>query len=509
LKSAAAVGPAVLLSRYAGAASAQGGALSGMNAVVFLTDQERAIQHFPAGWAAENLPGENRLRRYGLTFRNAFTDACMCSPARSTWMSGFFPAQHGVKYTLESDMSPPKNPQRELPLALPNLATVMRSAGLNPVYKGKFHCVKAAAGEENWVPQDVDQYGWTRWNPPDAGANQNLDQAGGGMVNNDFRIMTSIGSPESGSEGVLQFLASEDAKRQPFFLVVSLVNPHDVLFYPNSYLQAGYQRTWLLGDVPVPSTFREPLLTKPLVQRQFKRLFQVGGGRITTRQQAHDYINFYAHLIQSSDTYLMQVLDALQAQDLLENTVVIKTADHGEMGLSHGGLRQKNFNFYEEAIRVPLVWSNPRLFPRPRTTDALVAHVDFLPTLATLFGAAQAAPWQGVDYSRVVLSPSSRPTQDYIVFTYDDFQSGQPHGPYPSPPNHVVSIREARYKLAEYFDERGVKRSVFEMYDRATDPDEVNNLAFPGTTRTREQQRQYVRLRRKLERVKRTRLARL
>ena len=55
-----------------------------------------------------------RLMRNGLTFENAFTNSCMCSPARSTWMSGFFPAQHGVKYTLEEDMSPPKNPQVQL-----------------------------------------------------------------------------------------------------------------------------------------------------------------------------------------------------------------------------------------------------------------------------------------------------------------------------------------------------------------------------------------------------------
>jgi Sulfatase len=209
LKTTAAVGPALMLSRVAAPAQAAAGQLKGMNVVVFLTDQERGIQHFPSGWAAENfpsgwaaenLPGDNRLRRYGLTFRQAFTDACMCSPARSTWMTGFFPAQHGVKYTLEAESFPPKNPQVELPLDLPNLATVMKSAGLNPVYKGKFHCVTAAAGGENWVPQDVGQYGWTRWNPPDAGANQNLDQAGGGIVNNDFRYMTPIGDVASGAE---------------------------------------------------------------------------------------------------------------------------------------------------------------------------------------------------------------------------------------------------------------------------------------------------------------------
>ena len=75
-----------------------------MNVLVFLTDQQRAVQHFPPGWTERNMPGFHRLQQHGLTFENAFTNACMCSPARSTLMSGYFPAQHGVKYTLETDM---------------------------------------------------------------------------------------------------------------------------------------------------------------------------------------------------------------------------------------------------------------------------------------------------------------------------------------------------------------------------------------------------------------------
>src|SRR5262249_9723684 len=79
----------------------RGGSGLPRNVVLFITDQERAIQHFPAGWELQNLPGLTRLRRNGLSFDRAFTDACMCSPARSTLMTGYFPAQHGVKYTLE------------------------------------------------------------------------------------------------------------------------------------------------------------------------------------------------------------------------------------------------------------------------------------------------------------------------------------------------------------------------------------------------------------------------
>ena len=52
--------------------------VAGMNIVLFLTDQERAIQHFPPNWLRQNLPGMRRLQRHGLSFERAFTNACMC-----------------------------------------------------------------------------------------------------------------------------------------------------------------------------------------------------------------------------------------------------------------------------------------------------------------------------------------------------------------------------------------------------------------------------------------------
>ena len=121
--------------------------VAGMNVLMFLTDQQRAVQHFPPGWTKRNMPGLSRLQQHGLTFENAFTNACMCSPARSTLMSGYFPAQHGVKYTLETDMPVEQYPaQVALSTSFKNPATVVAAAGYNPVYKGKFHCVKPANG---------------------------------------------------------------------------------------------------------------------------------------------------------------------------------------------------------------------------------------------------------------------------------------------------------------------------------------------------------------------------
>jgi choline-sulfatase len=225
------------------------GKLKGMNVILFLTDQERAIQHFPPGWAKQNLPGQTQLKKNGLTFARAFCAASMCSPSRSSMMTGYFPAQTGVKWTLEQTMHGPKYPQQVLPMDLPNLGTVMAAAGYATPYKGKFHLTKYPEKAAGFVPHDVNKYGFQRWDPQDAGANQDPSEFGGGNADNDGRFMNSTGSVEEGDEGVIAYLQSDAAKQGPFFLVVSLVNPHDVLAYPKENEANGYSDpSWFEGS---------------------------------------------------------------------------------------------------------------------------------------------------------------------------------------------------------------------------------------------------------------------
>lgn len=483
--------------------------LRGMNVMLFITDQQRAIQHFPPGWAEENLRGLERLKRHGLSFERAFCNACMCSPSRATLMTGYFPAQHGVKWTLELDMPARQYPQQEMPTDLPNPATVMAAAGYQTPYKGKFHVTKPANQSGTYTAADVAKYGFERWNPPDGGANQDPSEFGGGYTDMDKRYVDGDGPMEFGQEGILAYLGSAAAREKPFFLVASLVNPHDVLSYPRTAFWNGYTPEWLKGDIELPATIDEDLATKPTVQEQFLKLTNFGLGSLSPVEK-RNYLNFYGNLMISSDQHLCRILDALEQRHMLENTLIIQTSDHGEMGLTHGGQRQKNFNFYEETLRIPLVYSNPTLFREPAVSRAMVSHVDFLPTLASLFAAPQQsrANWEGVDYSQVVLDPAAPGPQDYIVFTYDDYQSGQASPPYPEPPNHIVSIREERYKLAKYYDagDPPLKPVQWEMYDLRTDPLEITNIAYPTYRRTPEQDLEFVRLQNKLAEVERTRL---
>jgi hypothetical protein len=189
--------------------------------------------------------------------------------------------------------------------------------------------------------------------------------------------------------------------------------------------------------------------------------------------------------------------------------VVIRTADHGEMGVCHGGMRQKNFNAYEETLRVPLVFSNPKLFPHRRKSNELVSHVDMLPTLAGLFGAPRSArnpKWAGVDYSKQVLGKSRKPTQDRIVFTFDDWQAGQASGPYVPAPNHIVTVRERRWKLSKYYDADGDKKTQWEMYDLRNDPLERKNLAYRPKRMSAGQRANFRRLKARIKRIEKGKL---
>lgn len=492
-----------LLGEMAGASAAS--PARGKNLILFITDQDRAIQHFPDGWEENNLPGLTRLKQNGVTFDNAFCNSCMCSPSRATMFCGYYPEQHGVKYTLEEDMPAPRYPQVELPTNLKNLASVMSASGYDVVYKGKWHLSKPEG--EKFAPSDLEKYGFDRWNPPDAGADQSIEQQGGGIHDHDGRFMDSDGDPAAGEEGVLQFLQSRTPSDRPFCLVVSLVNPHDVLLYPKYLTEGGYDESWLEGDIELPETVGQSFRNRPSVHEKFFRIFNLSG-ELDTDEKKRAYLNFYGNLSKLVDGYLVQILDLLDARGMTDDTIVIRTSDHGEMGLSHGGMRQKNFNAYEETLRVPMVYSNPELFPESRREGALVSHVDLLPTPAGLVDApAKArAKWAGRDYSKLVLGLNRKPVQDHVVFTFDDYQAGQKRPPYVPAPQHIVAIREKNWKIARYYDPEREVEPEWELYDLKNDPLERHNLAGPLSKRNRRQENHFRRLRKKLANVRKREL---
>jgi len=473
-----------------------------MNVVIFITDQERAVQHFPAGWANRHLPSSSLLARNGITFNQACCSAAMCSPSRATFFTGLFPAQHGVKDTIEPDV--PDYPVQQLPLNIPNLADVMEAAGYEVVFKGKWHLSLPPTPRLTPFSDALEPYRFSRWNPPDAGENTDLDQFGAGNAENDRRIIFGRNQDIQMQEGANSFIrkAAIHGGDRPFCLIVSLVNPHDVLSYPDSWLPGGYGPEWFVGNVGLPETLNESLDLKPTAQKG-----QIPGlnalGVLETTQEQLNYINFYANLMSFADRQLLSVYRTLEREGFLDSTLIVRTSDHGEMGLAHGGLRQKNFNVYEETLRVPLVFSNPVLFPGAYQSDALVSHVDFLPTLASLVRSPLVNPdWQGRDYSHIINGRGAGlEVQDYTLYTFDDIRTGQNVEATAPPPNHIVGIRERGRKFATYYDPDGDEEPEYEMYDMLADPLEVRNLANPYGASTKLDGEEFWRLEAKLNRA--------
>lgn len=413
------------------------------NIIIFITDQQRETRGFPPEWVEENLTSLKRLQQNGMTFRHNYINTAPCWANRGVMMSGVYPL---VSQVLEVGNT--------LPPSLANFSRILGKAGYRPVYKGKWHLTgKFDKFSEHWASQPnaketvieedtamEEIYGLSGWTSPDAGTalvtkptlkngapnTDGIANLGGGNGKNDNRVVHGEGflAPES-QESAIDFIRNNEDCDQPYCLVVSLVNPHDISTYPGGDPKDyGYDIN--LDDMPGYDAFRLPvsyyeddLTTKPETQLNFLNGFDEGP---MDEQTALNYLKFYAYLQTLPDKLIGDILDAMTPQQL-EDTIIIRTADHGEMGAAHGGLREKMNTFYQETVNIPLVISNPLLFPEPKTSDSLVGQIDLLPTIAELAGldpiqVKEEFLIQGKSFAQALLNPTQQVNKDLLFLFY-------------------------------------------------------------------------------------------
>jgi len=533
-------------------ASTEGGGARPPNLMLIITDQQRQPMHWPEDpeWLEALTPADVEIARTGVSFTQATAASCMCSPSRASLLTGRWPAEHGVTLTLtqggariqprhalsslkaiagavlREELSPGEaarnfvrgatrkadggEDENELNPETPNLARILERAGYRTVLKGKWHLTEPVEGGE-WSDLDRDRlasdYGLQDWEPPDAGENLEPSHFGGGT----FAGREKLGYDEDFTRQVERFLA--DPPPEPWALIASLVNPHDVLAYPSTFREGGYSpEDWAdIEGIELPASVHENLSNKPTAHA-LARIGQASFiGPVGDDEARLEYCRFYAHLQRLADEKVGRMLAALGDPDddesLRARTVIVRTSDHGEMGMSHGGQRQKMFNAYEETINVPLVVSNPVLFSQPATVEAPASLCDILPTLAALAGAdcaedgvkgrdltpvlAHAAQPEElrlaeipIDFSAVVSHADPvESVQKFTHFTFDDHQSGSAYIDVNPQPNRIRAVRSPEAMYAVYVDPTGGEPPQFELYDMKRDPDQVANLVGRSTGR--------------------------
>lgn len=434
------------------------------NIVLIVTDQQRAPQLFHQNMPNHDLPAFSRLRKNGIEFEHAFCNTCMCSPSRSTLFTSLYPSEHGVTQTL-SYGGVYSVGQPVLDSTLPNMMNLFYNAGYNVQYRGKWHMSKGnpSGNQENDLTAgEVSMYGAMGWVPPDAGEDVLPENFGGGFANHDERYIREA----------KEFVENYEGDR-PYLLVLALVNPHDVLSFPNSYTY-GYGSNMLEGNLEPPTSITEDLRTNYKPTAQWQLLISLAGmlGPLPTAQAQKQYINFYANLIRKIDYQISDFLDLFvdkngDPTDNFKNTLIVRTADHGEMGLAHGGLRQKAFNVYEETIRIPMIWSSPLLSRQGVRLPGMFTLLDVLPTLIGFSGIETPSNLnlKGQDLT-AVLTGGQDTTQEQILFTFDDIRAGATSQQNAVlAPNRIRMVRTDRWKYAVYFDENSSYPMEYEFYD--------------------------------------------
>src|SRR5258708_27834132 len=107
------------------------------------------------------------------------------------------------------------------------------------------------------------------------------------------------------------------------------------------------------------------------------------------------FYNYYLNLVRDNDHGLRLLVDAMDDLDLWKNTVIVLTADHGEMAGSHGGLRGEGPFAYELNSPITLLISHPA-YPGGEKVTPLASHLDLLPTFLGLSGPPEAPPQAGL-----------------------------------------------------------------------------------------------------------------
>ena len=319
-------------------------------------------------------PNLDRLAREGVVFEHAYCSSPLCAPSRASMITGSLPSRIGV-YDNGAELS----------ASVPTLAHHLRSLGYRTCLAGKMHFIgpDQLHGFEERLTPDIYPAGllWIPdWEAPLASRlpwYHDMSSVLGAGVSEATLQMDYDEEVAFRSVRAIYDLARAGDGR-PFLLVTSFSHPHDPWEVPREYWDRYSDATIEGPGVPaIPDDELDP---------HSRRIREMCGGTglevpdaiVLNARRAH-----YA-AVSYVDDKLGLLLDALEAVGLRQDTVVIFTADHGEM-LGERGLWYK-MTFFEPSAAVPLIVSAPRVFA-PRRVAMNVSLLDLVPTLAELAGA--------------------------------------------------------------------------------------------------------------------------
>ncbi len=297
-------------------------------------------------WMVENLPAQRKLRERGVELQRHYAQSTACAPSRTSLFTGQYPTLHGVSQTdgMGKTAFDPGMSWLD-PNTVPTMGDWFRAAGYQTHYRGKWHVSHA----DIIVPGTQNSLMTTTTDGLPILENIDYDRAADRL--NDFGFSGWIGPEPHGTAkansgwirdphyrhealAVLDALDRRDDD-QPWLLVNSFVNPHDIVFYGlvwETLFCLPYPDLRQVPPIPPPPTQDEDLSTKPRAQASYVERYS----QMFLPQPVSDlYRRFYYFLQAQVDQYILEVYRRLEKSRFFENTIVVFTSDHGDMLGAH------------------------------------------------------------------------------------------------------------------------------------------------------------------------------
>jgi len=421
------------------------------NILMIVTDQQRYDSLGTTGHPQIKTPNLDELAAKGIQFTSAYTPFPTCCPARQTLLSGIMPEQHGGLWNYDSSL-----PVNEFSPALPIWVKQLKQLGYHTSYFGKWHVHKTL---------DPTHFGFDVFEEP---GNDNFSTP---YQETKYPVSTnpwpqfpignyeSISTEESHTHVLAKMCIEQIEKNKnthtPWHIRLDFSEPHLPCVPTEPY--ASMYPPHLIEPW---GNFDESFTNKPYIQLQ-----QIKNWNIEhwTWHEWSIYLSGYFGIISQVDDAIGRVIRLLESQDLMRNTLIIYTTDHGDAAGSHR-MMDKHYVLYEEETHVPMIirWDGV-IDPGSKCHDFVSHFLDLPVTILDLLQLPIPETYQGRSFLRQLQGYASNNPWHFAFSSYN----GQQFGLYCQ-----RMVRDRRYKYIWNATDTD------ELYDLEQDPFELNNLAF-------------------------------
>jgi arylsulfatase A-like enzyme len=462
------------------------------NILILICDQLNASVLGCSGGPV-STPNLDRLADAGVRFTNAVCPTPFCSPSRASMSLGLYPHTHGITYNVNRrDYPAIPAPDTEQGIRADEATTekLLHEAGYDTHHYGKWHLMDEDLsyyadmyGEHHEYAQEMQEcfaeirrwpretwMNWYGWALPverstayqaacDALGDRWRDRGFSEFITKIGRLDLSVAQCFDARVADRTVAALQRLDERPFMITCSFNLPHDPNVVPSPYY-----------DMFNPETIRLPDNVEAIEERyigQWSRRVVVDLGEVGLRE----FMRVYYASVKLIDDQVGRVLDALEATGRAKDTIVLFTADHGDMCGEHGMVWKSTDAFYDGVVRIPLLVRYPRQV-HAGELDIACNLVDVMPTLLDLVGHPIPAHVEGsslAPYLRGERPPEEAPPYSFCARLRPDPAHRRVVAP-DRPGQWMVRGRGWKYCRYEDGDEF--------LYPLAEDPGETQNLAL-------------------------------